>query len=296
MALKSPRFNRSEQLIRASDNNPPLNGGTQGEGVRLLQQALIDSGFPMPISIRRFGSPDGIYGRETKDAVRGFQRQHKLSPDGIAGRGTMAKLDELFPGDGEPLPPLPGLKYTHRVKLHFRSIANPVVSEFNAIRNAQLVFRQYGIDFSFASGMSLLISSDQTVILDDVDAGTCLMDGPESSEQSLLFGLGSLQGVAPNDISVFYVNRAAQSDGTALAGCATSSGAHRAVLVAAAGSRWTLGHEVCHVMLDKFRPTHSTDPTNLMFVPTASITANPPTLTPEQLVAIKASRWCQSIA
>ena len=295
MTLRYPRFARNEQLQKASTNSPPLRSGATGEGVRLVQQALIELGFPMPISTRQFGSPDGIYGSETQDVIRSFQNRERISPDGSAGHDTMARLDDLFPNPGDPLPPLPSIAYTHRVKLHFRSIATPVVSEFDALRNAQRVYRQYGIDFSFTSGMSLGIPSDQAVILNNVDTGTCTMTQAQTGEQDLLFGLGSLQGVGPNDISVFYVNRAAKSDGTALAGCAASVGVHKAVVVAAAGSRWTLGHEVGHVLLGDFRPTHSTNPNNLMFAPTSNINANPPILTPEQVAAIKSSRHCQAI-
>ena len=295
MTLQSPRFRNNRQLQRASNNAPPLNTGTSGEGVRLVQQALIDLGFPLPISVKKHGSPDGIYGTETKEAIRSFQKQQKISPDGIAGRNTMEKLDALFPNPGDPLPPLPGQSFTHRVKLHFRSIATPVVSEFEALRNAQMVYRQFGIDFAFSSGISLNIPSDQAVVLDNVDVGTC-QDGSLTSEQTLLFGLGTITGVGVNDITVFYVNRATKKDGTELVGCANSTGTRQSVLVAAEGSRWTLGHEVGHVLLGAFKPTHSTDPNNLMFIPTANIVGVPPTLTPEQLVVMKASRFCQPIS
>ena len=38
---------------------------------------------------------DGIFGRQTDFVVRQFQKTHKLVEDGIAGRNTMAKLNEL---------------------------------------------------------------------------------------------------------------------------------------------------------------------------------------------------------
>jgi hypothetical protein len=75
--------------------------------VRLLQQALIDLGFPMPISTKRYGSPDGIYGRETARTLGLFQRKYHLHVDGVAGLHTLHKLDELLPTAGTPLPPLP---------------------------------------------------------------------------------------------------------------------------------------------------------------------------------------------
>src|SRR5271166_2607609 len=146
MALRSPRFAKDERLQRAANNNPPLRAGEIGEAVRLLQQALIDLGFPMPISVRRFGSPDGIYGNETTTRVREFQRKNGLSVDGIAGRDTLAKLDALLPNPAPPLPPLPaGLNFDRKVRLHFRSAAMPVVPEFTALDSAQKVYAQINV-------------------------------------------------------------------------------------------------------------------------------------------------------
>src|SRR5262245_45887049 len=107
MALRSPRFAKNERLQKAANNSPPLRAGETGEAVRLLQQALIDLGSPMPISVQRFGSPDGIYGDETATRVREFQRKNRLSVDGIAGHDTLGKLDALLPNPAPPLPPLP---------------------------------------------------------------------------------------------------------------------------------------------------------------------------------------------
>jgi peptidoglycan hydrolase-like protein with peptidoglycan-binding domain len=40
--------------------------------------------------------PDGIFGPETASVVRNFQTQHRLSADGIVGRQTLQKLEELI--------------------------------------------------------------------------------------------------------------------------------------------------------------------------------------------------------
>src|SRR5579871_1231433 len=124
MALKSPRFSTNERLRRAAENKPALNKNETGEAVRILQQALIDLGFPLPISVRKFGSPDGVFGNETVTKVREFQTKYRLKPDGSVGMKTMAKLDELLP-TAKPLPPLPPSGFTHKVRLHLRSIAMP---------------------------------------------------------------------------------------------------------------------------------------------------------------------------
>lgn len=59
----------------------------------------------MPISTRRTGRPDGIYGMEVLTAVRSFQTRHGLSVDGIAGRRTLAILDGLFQTPTPASPP-----------------------------------------------------------------------------------------------------------------------------------------------------------------------------------------------
>src|SRR5271156_4563177 len=92
MTLKSPRFSANERLRRADENRPAIARGETGEAVRILQQALIDLGFPLPISTRRYGSPDGVFGQETVGKVREFQIKNRLSPDGLVGHKTMTAL------------------------------------------------------------------------------------------------------------------------------------------------------------------------------------------------------------
>jgi peptidoglycan hydrolase-like protein with peptidoglycan-binding domain len=53
--------------------------------VRLLQQQLTTDGFDP-------GGVDGIFGPRTERAVLGFQAQHSLTVDGIAGPQTWGAL------------------------------------------------------------------------------------------------------------------------------------------------------------------------------------------------------------
>lgn len=59
-----------------------------GSDVRGLQGALNALGFAC-------GGPDGIFGKYTERAVREFQRNSGLSPDGIAGSDTVGALKNL---------------------------------------------------------------------------------------------------------------------------------------------------------------------------------------------------------
>lgn len=84
--------------------------GDEGYAVRLLQQGLIDLGHPMPRSTARYGACDGIFGSETKGAVKAFQRTHGLSADGIVGPKTLAAFDHAsaaLPGGLAPVAALP---------------------------------------------------------------------------------------------------------------------------------------------------------------------------------------------
>lgn len=73
-----------------------MRNGETGEAVETLQQALIDIGFPMPLSTRKRGLPDGIYGNETSSVVRKFQVQEHLFTDGITGAETLGRLDQIL--------------------------------------------------------------------------------------------------------------------------------------------------------------------------------------------------------
>jgi len=95
--LQCARFSNEPDLVKASSNNPALRQGARGTGVRALQMALIDLGFPMPVSTNSGRNlPDGIFGAETAKTVGAFQRANDLTADGVVGQNTMARLDALI--------------------------------------------------------------------------------------------------------------------------------------------------------------------------------------------------------
>jgi peptidoglycan hydrolase-like protein with peptidoglycan-binding domain len=109
MALSSPRFALIQQCRDAANNSPAMKAGSKGQGVAAVQQGLIDLGFLLPLSTKRFGVPDGIFGSETTGRVQAFQKQQSLTADGVVGKNTMAKLDALLP---LPHSAASGLPYT----------------------------------------------------------------------------------------------------------------------------------------------------------------------------------------
>ncbi|MCM1565353.1 MAG: DUF4157 domain-containing protein [Dehalobacter sp.] len=97
--LTSPRFSRLPDLEATFDGEKVIIEGNSSRGVQAIQHALYDLGFPLP----KYGA-DGVFGSETKDAVKDFQRANPpLVDDGKVGKLTMSALDTRF---GAPtLPP-----------------------------------------------------------------------------------------------------------------------------------------------------------------------------------------------
>ena len=60
-------------------------GSSEKAAVRLLQQKLKSLGYYK-------GTVDGDFGAGTTEAVKAFQRAHKMTADGVAGGGTLNKL------------------------------------------------------------------------------------------------------------------------------------------------------------------------------------------------------------
>ena len=75
----------------------PLRLGSVGNAVRLLQIRLnrISRNYP---GIPKISSPDGYFDAETRDAVRVFQQQFSLSPDGVVGPGTWYAITRIYNG------------------------------------------------------------------------------------------------------------------------------------------------------------------------------------------------------
>lgn len=67
------------------NTKPTLRKGNRGEEVRRLQQALIDQNY-------KPGAVDGAFGAATEVAVKAYQADHSLQPDGIVGAKTWAAL------------------------------------------------------------------------------------------------------------------------------------------------------------------------------------------------------------
>lgn len=73
----------------------PLRLGDSGNNVRTKQVQInrISRNYP---SIPKIAPVDGVFGQETEDAVREFQRIFQLTPDGIIGKATWYRIAYLY--------------------------------------------------------------------------------------------------------------------------------------------------------------------------------------------------------
>jgi hypothetical protein len=277
MALTSPRFRNERDLGSVEAGVSILKRGSTGRHIHLVQMALVDLGFAMPVSTASPDySPDGVYGVESEAVVQAFQRSVPgLSVDGEIGPQTMRALDSRFPRMG------------HRINLHFRSLALTNISFDRLMSNAAQVYAQYGIEARFASGQSLGLTPAEerrfTVVRQNCD---WVMNTGEFAD---LHKLGS--PVPNTDIAVFIVTKFQEPGND---GCAGHANNLPACAVSHDCMQWTVPHEVGHVLLTAaFPQVHSGSPRNLMFG--GDWSTSPPTLTEKQLKQIRSSPLCHAI-
>lgn len=71
----------------AGGTKPVLRRGSEGDEVVELQTFLAQRGYPV-------GLVDGVFGRQTERALKAFQSESGLSPDGRAGTQTYAAIEQ----------------------------------------------------------------------------------------------------------------------------------------------------------------------------------------------------------
>ncbi len=100
--LKSPRFAGDPVLEACYDNETFLENGDRGPAVEKVQKALMAAGFQLP----KFGA-DGVFGEETKSAIKSYQQARGLKVDGIIGPNTIGRMDVEFTPTSPVTPPTP---------------------------------------------------------------------------------------------------------------------------------------------------------------------------------------------
>lgn len=82
-ALRDARWALGDRMLLLNTASP-----LTGDDVFALQERLLELGYDS-------GRADGVFGRQTEQALRGFQRDYGMSPDGMCGPRTLRHLGYL---------------------------------------------------------------------------------------------------------------------------------------------------------------------------------------------------------
>ncbi len=93
---------------RAAAKTPILKRGSRGTAVEKLQKNLTKLGYDTK-------GTDGIFGKDTENAVKRFQKAHKLTADGIVGEKTRKAINKALEGIKNPPAPKPPAKGIQKI-------------------------------------------------------------------------------------------------------------------------------------------------------------------------------------
>ncbi|MCA5892921.1 hypothetical protein LEP48_06075 [Isoptericola sp. NEAU-Y5] len=166
------------------------------------------------------------------------------------------------------------------VRLHVKTLTAPTRFTIDQmVAGMQQVYADAGIRVVRASDETLNLPD-----LDVVDTGECRR-GQSTAEQSTLFG--NRNGAGGNDVVVYFV----RATNPPLNGCAAHPSGRPGAVVASGASRWTLAHEVGHVLgLNHVSPADRL----MMGGGTDNITNPPPDLVASEASTMVASGLTQA--
>jgi peptidoglycan hydrolase-like protein with peptidoglycan-binding domain len=269
--LTAPRFSGNAVLEAVYDNERVLRNGHRGTAVRLLQQALLDSGMELP----RFGV-DGIFGAETEAAVKDFQHASGLTGadiDGIVGPTTMGWLDQAFSAGPTPAGTSPGATTgcttIKTVNVDVVSMDGSTRNGIDELERANTIFNQCCVHFNLSGGGSL--DGPSTAALmggDNILTKSTACGSSTAEERSLVSGVRSALGLGGRILVIFVNDTSPSVPAYSFPPfCATGGAAAMSEVsfVTNAASIRGMAHELGHQLLNN--GNHPTDPLNLMSAP-----------------------------
>lgn len=134
---------------------------------------------------------------------------------------------------------MPSPTPTHRINIYAKVLQNPVTTVKDMAKDMRTVYSPHGFQVDLMSIENLTLP-----MLMDLNVGTC-SPGALTAGQATLFT--NRNGVPTGDIVVYFIRSAFGSNGP-LSGCAAHAAGAPAAVIAQFASRWTLAHEVGHLL------------------------------------------------
>ena len=143
--------------------------------------------------------------------------------------------------------PTPGCPFPECVRIHIKVLQAPNVPIETSLKAMQRVYSTASIRVEVGSREDLTGPAFSTLL--DTNVGPCTGTQSVTTAQQTLFSNNA--NVGPNDVAVYFIRTVIQqvtpTSTALLSGCAGPLSARSAV-IAQASSRWTLAHEVGHVL------------------------------------------------
>ena len=148
VTLLAAHWAANARVQRAANNLPPLRTGDPDKvAVKLLQEALIQNGFPMK------AGADGAFGPQTASAVIAAEKHFGFKPDaGVAGREVIGALDLALRGWKPP----PGAHWGGLLAATIIPLAQrKITSALNALNDIKTMLSFGKFDFVTADGVAM---------------------------------------------------------------------------------------------------------------------------------------------
>jgi peptidoglycan hydrolase-like protein with peptidoglycan-binding domain len=148
VTLLSPHWSANTRVQKAANNSAPIRQGDPDKvAVKLLQQALISTGFPMK------AGADGIFGNQTAQAVIAAEKHFGFDADGgVAGREVIGALDLSLRGWKPP----PGAHWGGLLARTIIPVAQRKIGRaLTALGDVRTMLQVGGFDFVTADGVTM---------------------------------------------------------------------------------------------------------------------------------------------
>lgn len=186
---------------------------------------------------------------------------HLPSRRSVVGFARSASLRANCCGGGDPCVQRVNRRtQIEEVRLHIRVLVPPTIAIANMIADMTAVYQSIGLRVNVVTNQNV-----NNPALNTVNVGTCTMGGAIPAQLQQLYNLATPPA---NELAVFFL----QATNPPLNGCAMHPPNQPGCVVTQIASRWTLAHEVGHVL----GLAHTANSDDLMFGGGTNNITNPP--------------------